>query len=145
MARREKKVLFSGKKKINETLKELLIAIGLFGLICMIVGILFVESKIAYALGLLIGIALALFSACHMYYSIDKNLTLYADDEGGATTYARKASMLRYVVILVVFFAVCMTDVVYPLATFLGIMGLKIGAYLQPFIHKWFARSSKNE
>ena len=145
MARKERKVLFLGKEKINETLKELLAGIIIYGMICLLVGIPFVDSKFSYILGLVIGIMLAGFSASHLYYSIDKTLTLYAGNEGAATTYARKMGIIRYAVILVVFFAVCMTDFVYPLATFLGIMGLKIGAYLQPFIHKWFTRSIKNE
>ena len=145
MARKEKKVLFLGKEKINETLKELLAGIIIYGMICLLVGIPFVDSKCSYIFGLVIGIMLAVFSASHMYYSIDKTLTLYAGNEGAATTYARKMGIIRYAVILIVFFVVCMMDFAYPLATFLGIMGLKIGAYLQPFIHKWFTHSRKNE
>jgi hypothetical protein len=41
---------------------------------------------------------------------------------------------------LIVFLFFCLTDIAYPLAVFLGIMGLKAGAYLQPFTHKYLFR-----
>lgn len=130
----------SEKKKIDETLKELMMGIAVFEAVCFVIGCFFVKSVYYYGTGLLIGAGLALFSAWHMYKSISDNLTINAGNEGGAEAYARKQSLIRYCVILAVFFLVCVTECGYPLATFLGIMGLKIGAYLQPFIHKLWIR-----
>ena len=48
--------------------------------------------------------------------------------------------ILRYLLIAVVLLAVYFLDVGYVLATFLGVMGLKIGAYLQPLTHKFYNR-----
>ena len=132
--------MHSEKKKIDETLKELQIGIIAFEAVCFVIGCFFVKSVLHYGIGLLIGTGLALFSAWHMEKSISDNLTINAGNEGGAMAYARKQSLIRYGIILVVFFLVCITEWGYPLATFLGIMGLKMGAYLQPFIHKLWIR-----
>ena len=46
------------------------------------------------------------------------------------------ANLLRYFVIFVLFAAVAITGIGNPIMVFVGIMGLKIAAYLQPFAHK---------
>ena len=45
-------------------------------------------------------------------------------------------NMIRYGVIVIAFGVLCLLDIGNPLAAFAGIMGLKAGAYLQPFTHK---------
>ena len=126
----------SDEKGSNETLRELITGIVIFGVVCFVIGCFFVHSILLYGVGLLTGILLAVFSAWHMNRSIWINLSIHAGDEGGATAYARKQSLIRYGIILAVFFVICITNIGYPLAAFLGIMGLKAGAYLQPFIHR---------
>lgn len=132
-------------EKMDETLKELMTGILLFGLVCLAAGVWFVNSPLKYIVGLLIGLILALLTAWHMHYSICRNMDLNAGNTGAANAYAVKSSMIRYGVILVVFLAVCLTDFAYPLAVFLGIMGLKAGAYLQPFTRKYLFRKSDTD
>ena len=129
-------------EKMDETLKELMTGILLFVLVCLVVGVWFVGSPLKYILGLLIGLLLALAAAWHMHRTICRNMDLHAGSQGAANAYAVKNSMIRYGVILVVFLAVCLTDFAYPLAVFLGIMGLKAGAYLQPFTRKYLFRKN---
>ena len=132
-------------EEMDATLKELMTGILLFGLVCLVAGVWFVHSPLKYILGLLIGLALALLAAWHMHRSICRNLELNAGNNGAANAYAVKNSMIRYGVILVLFLAVCLTDFAYPLAVFLGIMGLKAGAYLQPFTHKYLFKNEDTE
>lgn len=122
--------------KIDRTLLELLMGILLFTVVCQLAGMWFVPSISAYSLGLWIGALLAGLCAFHMWWSLDRNLTVNADNEKGAQAFATKWSMIRYAVILLVFLILCLTDFAYPLAAFLGIMGLKAGAYLQPLMNK---------
>ena len=129
--------------KMDETLKELLTGILLFEIFAILTGVWFVSSPVKYILGVLAGMILAMFSAIHMYWSISRNLEYNAGDENGANAFSVKHSMIRYAVILVVFLLFCLTDVAYPLAVFLGIMGLKAGAYLQPFTHKYLFRHTE--
>ena len=46
------------------------------------------------------------------------------------------ANLIRYGCIVIVFMIVLLTDVLNPLITFMGLMSLKVAAYLQPFTHK---------
>lgn len=120
----------------QDTLKQLLLGIFVFGIVFQIAGMFFVESMLKYTAGLWIGIMLAMACAWHMWWSLNRNLMLNADNEGAARAYAIKQNLIRYAVILLVFAGVCMTGFAYPLASFFGIMGLKAGAYMQPFIKK---------
>lgn len=128
---------------MDETLKELLVGISLFEILAVIIGIWFVDSPVKYILGVLAGAVLALLSAIHMYWSIRQNLEVNMDNASAANAYSVKSSMIRYGVILIVFLFFCLTDIAYPLAVFLGIMGLKAGAYLQPFTHKYLFRNEE--
>ena len=129
--------------KIDDTLKELLIGILVFGVLAQLGGMFFVKSMSAYSIGLWIGVLLALACAYHMWWSLNKNLTMNADNEGTARTFAIKQNLIRYAVILIVFALVCLSDFAYPLSAFLGIMSLKAGAYLQPFVSRFLHKNSK--
>ena len=135
----------TGVGKMDRTLKELLAGILLFDCTALLAGVWFVESPVRYVLGILAGMVLAMFSAIHMQWSISRNLEFNMGNENGANAYSVKHSMIRYAVILVVFLFFCLTDVAYPLAVFLGVMGLKAGAYLQPFTHKYLFRHAEEE
>ena len=132
-------------EKMDETLKELMTGILLFVLMCLLVGIWFVPSVLKYMLGLLIGLILAEGAAVHMYVSLCHNMNMNAGRESAANSYSVKNSMIRYAVILMVFFVICLTDVAYPLAVFLGLMGLKAGAYLQPYTHRYLFHNGEED
>ena len=123
-------------KKQNATLIELWVGIVFFALVSLLVGIWFVENEIAYALGLLVGALTAVYLAWHMARSIDKMLDkaeLGADPGAGM----RVSSLLRYgIVIAVLIITAFASEWVNPISTFVGIIGLKVAAYLQPFTHK---------
>ncbi len=128
------------KIKANQTLAELLIGILCFGVVCQIVGIFFVHDQLAFAVSLWVGIIAAMGMAIHMNYTINKVLTY---DEGTAVKVTRSSYFLRYGCAMVLLGVAAVTGVTNLIATFLGIMGLKIGAYLQPFMHKLLQRWMK--
>lgn len=115
--------------KINRTLFELEIGILIFGAICQVF-VAFVEDKAGYSIGLWIGILTAAFSAFHMWYTLDKGLDL---GEKGAIGYLGRQNVIRYVIIFLLLIAVAVSRAGNPLSAFLGIMGLKAAAYMQPF------------
>lgn len=119
-------------KKISETLKELLIGILFYGILVEVIGICFIKDKIYFTIGLWLGIILACVSAVHMWWGLDRGVEL----GDGATKYMLSQNMIRYGVIVAAFGSLCLFDIGNPLAAFAGIMGLKAGAYLQPFTHK---------
>lgn len=121
------------KRKINETLAELMIGIFLWGIFWQAAGVWFVPDKVSCSLGLWLGVLTAELCALHMYRSLDRALELSEKD---AQKYMTSRSMMRYGLIIVVLLILMITETGNPLCCFLGVMGLKAAAYLQPLLHK---------
>ena len=119
-------------KQINRALLELWIGILFVGLLCQLIGMWFADSKVLYSIALWMGIVLALVTVVHMYRTLDRALDLGA----GAQKAVMTANLIRYGCIVIVFMIVLLTDVLNPLITFMGLMSVKVAAYLQPFTHK---------
>lgn len=122
-------------KKVDRALLELVTGIWVFALVCQFVGLLFPMDRLKYTIGLWAGIILALFSAVHMWRSLNKAFTR---DEKGAVSIMAGGYILRYLLTGVVLILLYYTGIGYPLAGFLGVLGLKAGAYLQPVSHKFY-------
>lgn len=136
-------------KKINETLAELLLGILVAGVVIQIIELIVAAanpilagSKVSFAIGLWIGIVTAGALAVHMYHSIDRALDM---DPGNAEKYMRKAYLIRTALILIVAALVHFLKLGYVMAVFLGILCLKFGAFLQPFMHKLWGRSHSDK
>lgn len=123
--------------KINESLPDLLVGILVFGIFAELLPVWFLERKLYYSIGLLIGLFVAALSAWHMAYSID-NAVGY--DEGTATKQMQKGSSLRYGFWLITLGVLIIFDFASPIAAFVGMISLKVSAYLSPFTHKLFRR-----
>lgn len=119
-------------KKLNRAVVELWIGIIFTGLVFQFAGMWFAADKRLYSVALWIGIVLALITVVHMYRTLDRALDLGAGAQKAVTV----ANMIRYAVVVIVFLIVLLSGVLNPLITFLGIMSLKVAAYLQPFTHK---------
>ncbi|MBR4083405.1 MAG: hypothetical protein IKK33_03875 [Lachnospiraceae bacterium] len=119
-------------KKINRALLELWIGILFTGLLCQFIGMWFADNKVLYSVALWIGIVLGLITVVHMYRTLDRALDLGAGAQKVVTT----ANLVRYGCVVIVFLIVLLTDVLNPLITFMGLMSVKVAAYLQPFTHK---------
>ena len=120
-------------KNINDNLPGLLVAILFFGVVCEVIGIFFVNNWILFTISLWIGVFLAGGMAFHMAWVLD-----YAFQFSGksAQKIVTAHNMLRFAIVIIVFGIILVTNTLNPLYTFLGLMALKVGAYLQPFTHK---------
>lgn len=121
-------------RRINDVLPELILNIILYGLLVQIIGIWFVTDKLRYSTGLWMGIAAAAGMAVHMAVVIRDSVDLMAEKQ-----IRRRVvlfSLLRYVIVVLVFAAVIFFRLGNPVVMFLGVMGLKAAAYVQPFTHK---------
>ncbi len=119
-------------RKMNRALLELCLGIMSIGLLCQLVGMWFVQDKLLYAAALWLGVILALITASHMYHTLDRALDMGAD----AVKVVTRANLVRYGCIVLVFGIVLATGVLNPLIAFMGLMSLKVAAYIQPFTHK---------
>ncbi|MCM1135644.1 MAG: ATP synthase subunit I [Clostridium sp.] len=112
--------------KVNRTLFELEIGILIFGAVCQLFAV-FLKDKAGYSIGLWLGILIAMASAVHMWWSLDRALDL---GEGQAVKTMGFHNVLRYLFIVALFALICVSGIGNPLSAFLGIMGLKASAYM---------------
>lgn len=123
-------------KKLNPTLVELWTGSVFFTILALLVGIWFVQNKLAYALGLLVGTIVTMYLAWHMARSIERMLEKAEQGVDGSAG-MRMSSLLRYgLVVLILIASAFVSEWVNPIGVFIGILGLKVAAYLQPFTHK---------
>ena len=127
------------KEKIlsNETLLEMWLGTVLFGAACQLGLVWFLKDKSGYSIGLWLGIVAALLTILHLSVSLEKALDL---GEGGAKKHMVTQNLVRYFVLILFLVVLMITDFANPLAAFLGLMGVKAGAYLQPVLHKVFGK-----
>lgn len=124
-------------KQLNSALPGLFLGICLSGILFEMVFIWFAEEKWQFSLGLFLGVVMALVMAWHMAYTLDAAMNL---GEEGAVKVMQKHYFLRYGIVVLLCGIVMVTKAANPLAVFLGIMTLKVAAYLEPFTHKFFIK-----
>lgn len=112
--------------RINRTLFELETGILLFGAACQVF-VFLMKEKIWYSCGLWMGILTAAVCAFHMWWSLDRALDL---PERSAVKSLSTNAILRYLVIAAVLAGMAISGIGDPLAAFLGVMGLKVSAYM---------------
>lgn len=122
----------SMKKKIDQTLFDLCLGIFLYGIVFQIV-LLFFSRDISYSLGLWIGVILAVAGSVHMWWSIDRGMD-QASRQAAKTIGTN--NLIRYFVLVVVMFVLIYTDFANPIFMFCGYMGMKISAYLNPWLRR---------
>ena len=116
-------------KTDNTVLKDMIITMLLYGIIAQIVCLIIPGDHLRMTAGLWIGVAAGVFMVIHMKNSLDEAV-LYGEQE--AQRYMQKSYAIRYLVVVV-------------LTLFAGIMSLKLAAYLQPIMHKLFAKFKKSK
>ena len=87
------------------------------------------------------GVAFAFAGSIHMCRTLDRAL-LSGGNAGGIVT---RGYLFRYFLLAAVLVIVTLTDAMDPLVFFLGYMGLKVTAYLQPITHKLCNRLFREE
>lgn len=121
-------------RRINPSLPGLLIGIIIYGSIIQFTGVWFAEDKIGYSIGLWYGIAIAVGVAINLATVIYDAVTF--DGEGNANKRVAAKSMLRYIIVVILFFILGYFEFGNLFTAFLGVFGLKISAYMQPLLNK---------
>ena len=120
------------KKKIDSTLFDLCLGILLYGVVFQIVLLIF-SRKMTYSLGLWIGVILAVAGSIHMWWTLDRGMDQAAKQ---AARTVGTNNLIRYLVLVVVMFILIYTDFANPIFMFCGYMGMKLSAYLNPWLCK---------
>ena len=121
-------------KRINPSLPGLIAGIVLYGFIVQFTGVWFVADKIGYSIGLWYGIAIGIGMAINLATVIYDAVTF--DGEGNANKRVAAKSMLRYMVVAILFGILGYFEFGNLFTAFLGVMGLKFSAYAQPLLNK---------
>lgn len=127
--------MISYLKKMNPALPMLLITILVYGVLVELIGVWFVEDKLRYSTGLLIGIGLAIFLSISIATSIFDVLDVRSKKD--QVKISLKA-VLRYVIVAIISIAMGYFKLGNIWTWFIGVMGLKVAALMQPLIHKVF-------
>lgn len=122
--------------KKNKTLQELLAGIVLFGILCEIFLLIISKNRMYSSIGLLVGIIISLACSIHMAWGIEIAIVL---DEKSSIAITRKYTVIRYLIMCAGLIVIGVTNIGNPVTLILGYLGLKMGAYLNPIIHKIFS------
>ena len=122
-------------KQLNESLPLLLLGIVAWGFLVQITGVWFVEDKLRYSTGTWIGVGLAIFMAINLALVIES-----AVESGSKVGTLRFKSILRYIVVVAVFFVMVYFNLGNWISAIISVMGLKVSAYAQPIIIKTIKR-----
>ena len=114
-------------------LHDLYVGIMLFSLMILAAGMIFVEGKLAFALGVFLGGGGACAVSFHMYRSLDVALELPKD---AAVKYIRKRTGIRMLFMGILVGISCVfSEYLNVCGVVFGLLTLKFSAYLQPVIH----------
>ncbi len=126
--------------KKNSTLKELLIGIVIVGILTQLVCLLLFDDALYQAVGLWVGIGIAAGMAIHMQRSIEDGLDLMGEN---GVKHMQKASATRMLVACVVMAVVLYKGWGNPITLLIGVMALKLAAYMQPLVHRVLGKIRK--
>lgn len=121
-------------------LRDMMKTIFLYGIIVQIICLIVPGNRLQYSIGLWIGIVVGMGMLVHMRNSLNEALDL---GEDGARKYMQKSYAVRYVTVIIIFLVVSYLQIANVVTLLIGIMGLKLSAYLQPIMHSIFQRIKK--
>lgn len=122
-------------KEGRQTFRDILVGIAIFGILLVLIGIIWTGSKLDYYIGLALGLIVAIAMVIDMYSSLQKGLTM---DNKKASNYFRKKVIARIALILVILLVALFLEDIQLLSVLFGILTLKFSAYLQPLTHRFF-------
>lgn len=126
------------QEQVRQTMRELLIGIGLVAALGLLLGCLLFEDKIRFAAGVVMGTATAAVLTVMMYRSVIVAVEL---EKKQAEKYMKRKALLRMVIMIAVIVTAEWGMRTYGFCgAVFGILTLKLSAYLWPVIHKYIPK-----
>ena len=123
--------------KDNETLFDLIFGCIVYSIVFEAIGLLVVENKGSYSLGLLLGTAVAIGLSVSMYKSLNNSLVM---TEHQARRNMVFSTLLRAVVILLAAWIGMRSRYFSFPGIIIGILGLKISAYFHAYTNVYITK-----
>lgn len=121
-------------RRINNALPGLVAGIIIYGIAVQFIGVWFVQDKLGYSIGLWYGIAIAIWMAINLAQVIFDSVSMGGGEHANRRIIIK--SVTRYVVVVVLFFILGYFNFGNLFTALLGVLGLKISAYMQPLWRK---------
>ena len=128
--------------KDNETLFDLIFGCIVYSIVFEAIGLLVVENKGSYSLGLLLGTAVAIGLSVSMYKSLNNCLVM---TEHQARRNMVFSTLLRAVVILLAAWIGMRSGYFSFPGIIIGILGLKISAYFHAYTNVYITKKLYNK
>ncbi|NLL93335.1 MAG: hypothetical protein GX225_04200 [Clostridiales bacterium] len=117
----------------NPMLVDLIIGNLFFLLIGEIIIFLVFKGRIHVMLGFFVGVLASIAMVIHMAVCIDDSVRM---DEHTALKHIRKTYFIRVIILVVAFVFVWIFGIGDPYAMVVGVLVLKLSAYIQPITHR---------
>jgi hypothetical protein len=121
------------RKRFPIIVQELLLLMVLYGLLAEVVVLAAVKDRFFYSVGLIVGVVLAMGMCIHMQISLEDAIDM---GEAGAQKHISKTYGFRTAAVFLIMGIMYYFKIGSIITGFIGIMSLKVAAYLQPFTHK---------
>ena len=122
-------------KRINDALPGLVLGILIWGVLVQFTGVWFVEDKLRYSVGLWFGIAVAIGMAINLAVVIYDSVSIGEAENANRRIVAK--SVLRHAIVVILFFILGYFNLGNLFTAFLGVLGLKMSAYMQPLFERF--------
>lgn len=131
-------------KETKNLVFEVSAGIVFFAAVAMVLALLIYPKPTVFS-GLLLGMVLALGMFLSMALVLDRSIR--TKDPKTVQRQSIISSVVRYMVLIAILITaiVRFPDRINPVAVVIGVLGLKVGAFLQPVIHKIVVRRTKGE
>ena len=124
------------RDKIHPTLLGMWRIMALWGVLMQVIILIATKRRLYYSVGAWAGVLTAILWGGMMLHAISNTM----DREGrSATIYSYSQYVLRLLLVIAVFFFLALTGLRSVPAAFIGMFSLKISAYLQPRLYRFFA------
>lgn len=118
----------------KETLWDLYVGIIGLSVIIAVIGIFILDSKLQFVFGVVYGAVVAVVLVTHMFRGLERTLCY---NEEGAKKHAQKMAGIRmWIMLAAVVLAMYFSEYFHLAGVFLGILTLKVSAYIQPVVHR---------
>lgn len=123
--------------RISNTGKELIIGDIVFFIVGEIIILAIVKNKAYVSLGFLLGVIISVFMTISMVITVEQAMCLKSK---GANRHITKTSTIRMLIVFAAMVVIAFSGIGDVVGLMVGVMALKVSAYIQPFTHKVLAK-----
>lgn len=130
-------------RRLNSALPQLLVTQLIWGVLIGAATVWLFPDKLRFFIGLGIGCACGMAMSIHMAVSIEDAISTGSDQ--ACKKKLAVSAALRYIVLVLILGAMAYFNIGSIVPAVVGVLGLKISAYLQPVINKLLKKEQRSE